>query len=189
MTTWDAVHDKRAVREFAARPLEPAHLERILAAGRRAHSSKNQQRWGFIVVQDPDRRLDLAKVGPFAGHLAGAAVAVALVTPDPRAGDTALSVTWDLGGAAAQMMLVAWELGIGSCPATVYDFDLARELLGYPVGMHCEYILSFGYPADPAVLTRPNRQGGRKPLEELVHLERWSAGTAPGADASPGTRS
>jgi nitroreductase len=173
MTAWDAIHDKRAVREFADRPLEAAHLERILAAGRRAHSAKNQQRWGFVVVQDPDHRRKLAGVGPYAGHLAGAAAAIALVTPDPRAPGTPLSVTWDLGGAAAQMMLVAWELGIGSCPATVYDQELARDLLGYPAGMHCEFILSFGYPADPAVLTKPNRPGGRRPLEDLVHHERW----------------
>ena len=73
------------------------------------------------------------------------------------------------------MMLVAWELGIGSCPATVYEHGLARDLLGYPAEMACEYILSFGYPADPAVLTAPNRPGGRRPVEEIVHLERWGA--------------
>ena len=30
---WDAIHRKRAIRAFADRPLEPAHLERILDAG------------------------------------------------------------------------------------------------------------------------------------------------------------
>jgi nitroreductase len=173
MTAWDAVLAKRAVREFADRPLDPGHLDRILAAGRRAHSAKNLQRWAFVVVRDRDRLRALSTVGPWAGHLAGAAVAVALVTPDPRAPGAPLSVTWDLGGAAAQMMLVAWELGVGSCPATVYEQDLAREILGHPAGMHCEYILSFGYPADPAVLTRPNRAAGRRPVEDLVHEERW----------------
>jgi nitroreductase len=173
MTTWDAVHDKRAVREFADRPLAPGHLDRILAAGRRAHSAKNRQRWGFVVVQDRANLQALGTVGPHAGHIAGAAAAIALVTPDPRAVDAPLSITWDLGGAAAQMMLVAWELGVGSCPATVYDHPLAQELLGYPAGMHCEFILSFGYPADPTVLTSPNRPGGRLPLDHLVHHERW----------------
>lgn len=181
MTAWDVVLGRRAVREFADRPLDPAHLERILAAGRRAQSSKNQQRWGFVVVRDRDHLRELAMVGPYAGHVAGAAAAVALVTPDPRAVGAPLSVTWDLGGVAAQMMLVAWELGIGSCPATVYEHGLARELLGHPQGMHCEYVLSFGYPADPAVLTRPNRPGGRKPLGQLVHYERWGD---PGSSSS-----
>ncbi len=134
-------------------------------------------------MQDRANLGQLATVGRYAGHIAGAAVAVALVTPDPRAADAPLSISWDLGGAAAQMMLVAWELGVGSCPATVHDHALARELLGYPEGMDCEFILSFGYPADPAALTAPNRPGGRKPLDALVHHERWSAD--PEIQASP----
>jgi nitroreductase len=71
------------------------------------------------------------------------------------------------------MILAAWELGIGSVPATVYDHELARRLLGYPDDRHCEFLLSFGYPADPADLTRPLKPGGRRPLSELVHEERW----------------
>ena len=38
-------------------------------------------------------------------------------------------------------MLAAWELGVGSCPATVYDHELARELLGYPADRHCEFLV------------------------------------------------
>jgi nitroreductase len=173
MTVREAVQTKRAVREFADRPLADADLDAILEAGRRAHSAKNRQRWAFIVVRERARLQQLATLGPWCRHIAGAAIAVALVTPDPRAENAPLSITWDLGGAAAQMMLVAWELGIGSCPATVYEADLARELLGYPADMHCEFMLSFGYPADPANLTRPNREGGRKPIEDLVHQESW----------------
>ena len=71
------------------------------------------------------------------------------------------------------MMLVAWELGVGSCPATVYEPDKAREILGYPADMHCEYILSFGYPAEPGVLTAPNKAGGRVALDDVVHWEQW----------------
>jgi nitroreductase len=168
-----AVATRRSVRQFADRPLDEEHLHAILTAGRRAGSSKNLQRWAFIVVRDRARLRTLSESGPFAGHVAGAALAVALVTRDPRAPDQPLSVMWDLGGAAAQMMLVAWELGIGSCPATVYEHALARDALGYPVEMHCEYLLSFGYPADPSVLERPSRAGGRRALDEVVHLERW----------------
>jgi len=173
MNVWDAVNTKRAIRRFAERSLEPDRLERIVRAGTRAHSSKNQQRWAFIVVEDRDRLRALSKSGPHAGHVAGAAAAIALVTPDPRGPDQPLSVIWDIGGAAAQMMLVAWELGIGSCPATVYEEAVARDILGYPDDWWCEYLLSFGYPADPGRLTAPNRPGGRRPLSEVVFRERW----------------
>jgi nitroreductase len=170
---WEAVRSRRAIRRFADRPLDPDHIERILHAGRRANSSKNQQRWAFIVCQDRAHLEELAAVGPWAGHLAGAAVGMALVTPDPRTAEAPLSVMFDIGQAADSMMLVAWELGIGSVPATVYEHGLAQRLLGYPDGQHCEFLLSFGYPADPADLQRPPKAGGRRPLAEFVHLERW----------------
>jgi nitroreductase len=173
MDTWTALRTKRMIRAFEARPLGPDHLEQILDAGRHAGSSKNLQRWDFIVIDDREHLSALAAVGPYASHLAGAAVAVALVTPDPSAPGAALSILWDLGLAAQNMMLAAWELGIGSCPATVYEPALARELLGYPEDRACEYILSFGYPADPGELTRPPRPGGRRPLAALIHLDRW----------------
>lgn len=173
MLVRDAVQAKRAVRDFAPRPLAQEDLDAILDAGRRAHSAKNRQRWAFVVVRDPERLNALSTAGPWAGHVAGAAAAVALVTPDPRVPGAPLSIAWDLGGAAAQMMLVAWELGIGSCPATMYEADLVRSILGYPPDMHCEFILSFGYPADPAVLERANRPGGRRSLDDVVHQERW----------------
>ena len=173
MSVWQAISTKRMVREFADRAIEPEQLTRILNAGRRAGSSKNLQRWEFIVCRDREHLRELAAVGPYAGHLAGAAVAIALVTPDPRSADSPLSVMFDLGQAAENMMLVAWELGIGSVPATVYDQDLARRLLGHPDGHHCEYLLSFGYPADPGVLSAPNRAGGRRALQDILHDEYW----------------
>jgi nitroreductase len=173
MDVWSAIRTKRMVRRFEARPLVDDHLTRIVDAGRHAGSSKNQQRWDFVVLQQAERLRRLSEVGPYAGHIAGAAAAVALVTPDPRAPGGSLSLAWDAGLAAQNMMLAAWQLGIGSCPATVYEQDLAREVLGYPADRFCGWILSFGYPADPSDLTRPPRAGGRKPLAEVVHRERW----------------
>ncbi len=184
-----AIAGLRVVRKFQAEPLEPEHLEAILNAGRRASSSKNRQRWAFIAITDRDQLGRLASVGAFAGHLAGAAAAVALVTPDPRRPPQSLSLMWDLGLAAQNMILAAWSLGIGSCPATVYDAALVTELLALPDGMTCEYLLSLGYPLDPTDLTRPLAAGGRRPLDEIVHLERWSrtegAVTIPDARSGP----
>lgn len=173
MDVWAAIRTKRMVRDFDGRPLQPAHLERIVDAGRHAGSSKNKQRWDFIVVEDPGTLRRLAEVGPYAGHVAGAAVAIALVTDDPRAPNASLSLVWDLGLSAENMFLAAWELGVGSCPATVYDQSIARSILGFPDDRWCGYVLSFGYPADPADLTRPPKAGGRRSLADVTHRERW----------------
>ena len=173
MDTWEAINSIRVVRTFADRRLAAAQLEHILNAGRRAASSENEQLWAFVVVQDRDRLRDLAAVGPYARHLAGAAAGIALVTPDPSRDRHGLSLMWDLGRASQNMVLAAWELGIGSVPATVFDDDRTSGLLGLPAGQHCEFILTIGYPADPSVLTAPNRPGGRHPLSAVVHAEHW----------------
>ena len=173
METWTAINTIRVVREFTDRAVEPAHLQRILDAGRRTASSKNQQDWTFIVVRDRARLRELAEVGRYASHLAGAAVAIALVRPAAKNEHQLATFLWDLGRAAQNMVLAAWELGVGSVPATVYDLDLAARLLGLPDDRRCDFLLSFGYPADPARLSAPNRAGGRVTLEEIVREERW----------------
>jgi len=172
MDAWRAINSVRVVREFADRPLEPDHVKRILNAGRRTASSKNEQRWIFIVVQDREHLRELAAVGRYGGHLAGAAAAIALVTPDPN-GPRGKSIIWDLGRAAQNMVLAAWELGIGSAPATVYDHKLSGKLLGLPADHDCSFIMSFGYPADPSALTAPNRAGGRRSLDEVAREDHW----------------
>jgi nitroreductase len=173
METLEAIRRQRVVRAFGERPLPTDLVTTILEAGRRAGSSKNLQRWAFITITDRSTLERLSTVGPWCGHLAGAALAIALVTPDPRAG-APLSVMWDLGRAAQSMTLAAWDLGVGSCPATVYEQDACREALSYPADHHCEFILSLGFPADPTDLTRPPRPGGRHDLASMVHKERWA---------------
>jgi len=172
METWKAINTVRVVRRFADKPMADEHLDRILDAARRSGSSKNEQKWAFISVTDREVLRQLTGVGRYADHLAGAPVAVALVMPHDS-GRGGRSFLWDSGRAAQNMVLAAWELGIGSAPATVFDFDLSEQLLGLPDGQRCHYLLSFGYPADPSVLTAPNKKGGRKPLDSVVHRERW----------------
>ena len=136
METWSAINSVRVVRDFAERPLSPEHEARILNAARRTGSSKNEQTWAFIVIRDRDHLRELTGVGRYADHLAGAAMAVALVTPDESAGWRNTRM-WDLGRAAQNMVLAAWELGIGSAPATVFEQELAGRLLGLPADRRC----------------------------------------------------
>ena len=47
------------------------------------------------------------------------------------------------------MQLAAWSLGIGSCLATIYETEKARQLLGFPLNVHLHVAISFGYPGRP----------------------------------------
>lgn len=172
METWEAINGVRVVRQFTDQPLKPEHLERILNAGRRAASSKNEQTWAFIVVTDRKLLGELTAVGRYADHVAGASAAVALVTPE-ESGPHVRTTMWDMGRAAQNMVLAAWELGIGSAPATAHNPQVAARLLGLPDDRRCDFLLSFGYPADPSELKAPNKPGGRKALDEVVRQNRW----------------
>ena len=170
MNVSQAIQTKRAVRQFKDTPLEAQAIATILNAGRRAQSAKNTQPWRFITVQDKERLQALSTCGTYAGHVAGAAVAVVILTPDPA---QRWSIMFDAGQAAAYMQLAGWELGIGSCPATIYEPEKAREILGYPQNLHLNVCLSFGYPQDPDLIVAPPKAGGRKPADELIHHETW----------------
>jgi nitroreductase len=80
---------------------------------------------------------------------------------------------FDIGQAAAYMQLAAWELGIGSCLASIYEAEKAHKLLGLPADMYLRIAISFGYPQDVELLVRKPKLGGRRPLDEIIHWNKW----------------
>ena len=170
MNVSEAIRTKRAVREFQDKPLPEESVHAILNAGRRSQSAKNTQTWQFIAIQDKSVLKALSECGQWAGHLAGAALGVAILTPDPN---EKYQIMFDAGQSAAFMQLAAWELGIGSCPASVYELDKAREILKFPAEWHLRIALSFGYPLTEQAISAPPKKGGRREFEEVVHWDRW----------------
>jgi len=62
-------------------------------------------------------------------------------------------------------------LGIGSRLATIYETEIARELLGFPEDMHIRIAISFGYHLDESLINAPPQKGGRRSLEDIVKWE------------------
>lgn len=170
MNVSDAIRLKRAVRKFQDVPLPDDVIHAILNAGRRSQSSKNIQAWQFIAIRDRSILKELSTCGEWAGHLAGAALAVAILTPEPT---EKFQTMFDAGQAAAFMQLAAWELGVGSVPASLYEHEKARKILNIPPEWHVRIALSFGYPLDEEKLSAPPKKGGRVSLNDVVHWERW----------------
>ena len=80
MNVSDAIRTKRAVRKFQEKHLTKEIVTAILNAGRRSQSSKNEQTWHFVAIQDKKILQALSECGQFAGHIAGAALAVATIS-------------------------------------------------------------------------------------------------------------
>jgi nitroreductase len=154
-----AIVSKRDERAYSETPVPVDVRQRILDAGRLSGSSKNRQRWEFVVVSGGEQaRLSEAVYAP--ENVASAALVVAIVG---EAG------AFDTGRCAQNMMLGAWGDGVVSCPNGVRDADAAAEICGGEV----RAILSFGYPARPRDVQDRSAEewsarANRKPLDELV---------------------
>ena len=171
METWDAIRARRKLESYADSPIEEDKLTRILEAGRRSPSSRNQQRWDFVLVRDRLQLERLSMVWRGAAHIADAAAAVAVVAPysdDPRTNE---SINFDLGQAMMAMMIAAVDLGIGSRHAAVEDYQLAAEILGLPDEQRLTWLMGLGYPADRPF--KPIERPDRRPYDQVVHLDRW----------------
>jgi len=170
MNVSEAIRLKRAVRKFQDKPLPDDVIHEILNAGRRSQSSKNNQAWRFIAIREKETLKALSQCGEWAGHIAGAALCVAILTPEPT---EKFQTMFDAGQAAAFMQLAAWELGIGSCPASLYDFERTRQILTFPSEWHLRIALSFGYALEEEKISAAPKKGGRISLDEIVHWEKW----------------
>ncbi|MGB7539614.1 MAG: nitroreductase family protein [Anaerolineales bacterium] len=165
-----AIREKHAIRSFLPNPISDPIALQILRAGRRAQSAKNSQPWHFLAVRERGTLEQLSRTGKWAGHLAGAALGVVIAVPDPA---KKFTVAFDAGQAAAYMQLAAWELGIGSCLASLYETEEVRRILRIPPEWFAHIAISFGY-FDPQKQTPSGvLHPGRKALDEIVHWETW----------------
>jgi nitroreductase len=160
-----AVVSKRDVRSYADRGLPPEVVRRILEAGRVAGSSQNRQARRFVVLERV--REDAAKCVFVPANVSTAALAVAIVIGGRG------PAGFDAGRAAQNMMLAAWNDGVGSCPNGIADADELSRLLGLEDSERVANIVSFGYPArevDPARRTAEEwvAAADRKPFDEIV---------------------
>ena len=169
MDSYLAIASKREVRRYADRPLPDDAIRRILEAGRVAGSSRNRQARRFIAIRDRDLLERLAPCVYMPANVLGAVFAVAIVISGK--GPTA----FDAGRAGQNMMLAAWNEGIGSSPNGIDDADLLAEVLGYGEDERVAIVLTFGYPARPADPARRTpeewiERADRLPFDEVVDL-------------------
>ena len=157
MDTYLTITSRREVRDYADTPIPDDVRHRILDAGRLSGSSRNRQQWEFVVVTDKEA---LARCVFAPENVLGAALVVAVA---------GAARGFDVGRAAENMLLAAWNDGVGSCPNGVRDAEGAERIVGAPVAI----VLTFGYPAkprDPSSRTAEewSARAKRKPLDEVT---------------------
>ncbi len=163
MDLFEAIDHRASVRDLKPVAIPDEHLERILEAGRRAPSGRNQQPIEFIVVRERDTIQQLAKAQKCIADV-GVVICVAA--------DPGKSVYWleDVAAATTNMLLAIAALGYGSVwiEGTLLRIEQeCKNLLGIPENMRLMVALPIGAPA------KPPKQADKRPLSDMVHWEQY----------------
>ncbi|MHB8927697.1 MAG: nitroreductase family protein [Bacillota bacterium] len=169
----EVIRRRRSIRAYLDRQVPEEALEAVLEAARWAPSAVNSQPWQFVVVTDPDRRRLLGEIARFYflryRHV-GSAPAIIAVLGRPTAN------RWyqiDCALAAANIMLAAESLGLGTCYVGGFSVPAARRILGVSPALDVVGLITLGYPAERP--EPPPRLG----LDEFVHREVYNPRRAP----------
>ncbi len=180
------------VRRYRPEPVAPEQLERILEKARRHPSAGFSQGIHFLLITDPARRLEVARLAGeedyvargFEPWLSVAPVQVVLAASQAdyerryaevdKSGTDDWSVPYwwvDAGAALMLLLLAATEEGLGAGFLGSHRLSGLKELLEIPEGVHPVGLVTLGHPLSDRPSSSVRR--GRRPLDELVHRERW----------------
>jgi nitroreductase len=164
----------RQIRQLRPDPISEVALQDILDVSRWTGSARNIQPWDLVLIRD---RQTLSALGSIEGgrgpHLINAGAGIALV----MAGDLEhLDFdTYDEGRLSERIMLAAAAHGLGSAIGWFKDAaaDEAKRILGVPAERLLRTIMSIGAVDVEARRQRTRPEQPRKPLEDILHHERW----------------
>ena len=190
-----AISERRSIRAFQDRDVEPAVVHTILQAATWAPSANNEQPWKFIVVRNKTIKQQvcdsvMARMAAYYESLGipaermkaywesvFAAPVHVFAFSDPSAvewdsGWVDIQATWNLEGVSAacqNMLLAAHTQGLGSL---WFGLSLAAEqqikqVLQVPEAVKLVTTIALGYPAQEPL------PPVRKPVSEVTYSETW----------------
>ena len=148
---FELASERYSVRAYSSQPIEQDKLDKILEVGRLAPTAHNDQPQRIKVITDP---AELAKVDECTRCRFGAPT-VLLICYDKdvcwkRSFDSALSGEVDASIVTTSMMMMAQELGLGTCWVMYFDPAKTSEIFALPDNIVPVAMLPVGYPADNA---------------------------------------
>lgn len=193
MSVYEKILSRRTIRQFKPRTIDRETLENLINAGRLAPSGANLQPLEFIVIDDSEVTRQIFPCLKWAAYIAPegdpypgqepVAYIVVLVQMDIRH----QGYEWDVGAAMENMILTAWDLGIGSCWLLSVDRDRLRKILSVPENYRIDSVLALGYPAEESVVEefadsvkywkddRGKIHVPKRALKDVIHRNRFRA--------------
>ncbi len=155
---YNSIIERRTIRKFLQKPVPKKTLSKLINAARLAPSGGNRQPLDYMVIDDAALCVELFKYVRWAGYITPKGIpksgemptAYIIVLEDKPVKST--TVAYDVGAAVQNIMLAAWEEGIGCCWQGAIDRDKIRELFRIPMDFVIDSVISLGYKAEAPVV-------------------------------------
>ncbi len=180
MDTFEAIYNRRSVRQYKDTPVSDDILNKVLDAARWAPSWANTQCTRYVVIKDPATKEKLAETlsrgNPGANAIKNAPIAIVACAELKKSGyykgvvstDKGDWHMFDTGIAMENLALAAHALGLGTVHlGYIVDYKKVTEILELPEGVVAVEMTPLGYPA--AEFKAPPR----KELADIVFYEKY----------------
>ena len=168
----DVLRGRRSIRTFLQKEVEWWKVAEVLDAGRYAPSTGNLQNWQFLVVNDAAMKQNLAEVCLKQFWMTNGTCIVVLSGLDMMKeyygvrGEMLYSIQ-NCATAMQNMLLRAYDLGLGSCWVGAVDEDIVKRVLHIPGNLRVQAIIVIGYSDEKAEVPH------RYELADLVSFEKY----------------
>ncbi len=165
----DCILGRRSVRKYLDKEVEEEKIKEILELAIWAPNSGNTQTWRFIVVKNKEVKEKLAKAAYSQEFIAEAPLAIVVCYDKQEMyyyygkRGIELYAIQDTAAAIQNMLLAAYNLGLGSCWVGAFDEEAVAKILKLPKSYRPVAIVTIGYPAEKPV-------SKRKPLSKVVRF-------------------
>ncbi len=181
----DVIKTRRSVRSYLPDPIPEDVLHEILEAGRNAPSFQNKQCWRFIVINNRDLikqfSANTGLIGKVNFFIKDAPLIIVACADASKSGTVNKQDYYlvDTTIAFQQMMLTAWNYGIGSCWLAAFDEEKVKAFLSIPKGIRVVAISPFGFPKEKESLYGKAikffaSSKSRLDLEKIVCYNKWT---------------
>lgn len=150
MDVFSAISRRRTIRRFRDSKVADLLLEKLVEAARLAPSASNRQILEYITVNDKALCSAIFDHLDWGGHADGgdappegrrpAAYIVILINRNISSSGGG----HDAGAAVQNILLSAYDSGLGSCWLRSFDSDKIRELLDIPATMELDSVIALG---------------------------------------------
>ncbi len=167
----EAIEQRRSIRSYKKDAVPEGMIKSILHAGHMAPSAGNLQARDFIIITEDATKKKLCEHALNQKFIEEAPVCIIVCANMDRSRKKyrekgELYAIQDASISAMNMMLQAFDLGLGTCWVGAFDDRRVIEMFKLPMGVFPIALLPIGYPDE--IHDAPPRLG-----ESIEHREKW----------------